>query len=36
MLTDIIDVYSRKLVDKKIIKTATIEDFLSAIKRALE
>ncbi|NFB15839.1 transposase family protein [Clostridium botulinum] len=33
MLADIIDVYSRKLVGKRMTKTDTIEDSLSAIKR---
>ncbi|CBZ02436.1 hypothetical protein H04402_00625 [Clostridium botulinum H04402 065] len=36
MLTDIIAAYSRKLVDKEITKTATTEDTLITIKRALE
>ncbi|NFM78786.1 transposase family protein [Clostridium botulinum] len=36
MLTDIIAVYSIKLVDKEITKTATAKDTLITIKRALE
>ncbi len=36
MLTDIIDVYTRKLVGKEITKTATTNDALVAIQRALK
>jgi putative transposase len=35
MLTDIIDVYSRKLVGREITKTATTNDAIVAVKRAL-
>ncbi|WP_330655468.1 IS3 family transposase [Clostridium tyrobutyricum] len=35
MLTDIIDVYSRKLVGREITRTATTEDAKTAVKRAL-
>lgn len=35
MLTDIIDVHSRKLVGKEITKTATTDDAIAAVKRAL-
>lgn len=35
MLTDIIDVYSRKLVGREITKTATTNDAIVAIRRAL-
>ncbi|AJA46572.1 insertion element IS407 [Clostridium pasteurianum DSM 525 = ATCC 6013] len=35
MLTDIIDVYSRKLVGREITPTATTEDAKTAVKRAL-
>ncbi|WP_242842419.1 IS3 family transposase [Clostridium tyrobutyricum] len=36
MLTDIIDVYTRKLVGREITKTATTNDALTAVERALK
>lgn len=35
MLTDIIDVCSRKIVGREITKTATTDDTITAIKRVL-